>query len=174
MSPIAGTAPVHRLTQCWRRRPSSQRARRPAAGRGSVQLDRCCAAGYVATITDLVAKRGRFHSRRNIIFGTNNDFRKAINPFLSFHGRFGRGSAASQRAIALAFISRSIPRLRIWRSRRWTTRAVCGGRAIRKQSSPGPRPATIHEEFRSMRSHRLPYLSVNTATMPYSSGLGSS
>ncbi len=36
MSPIAGTAPVHRLTQCWRRRPSSRRARRPAAGRGSV------------------------------------------------------------------------------------------------------------------------------------------
>ena len=31
MSPIAGTAPVHRLTQCWRRRPSSRRERRPAA-----------------------------------------------------------------------------------------------------------------------------------------------
>ena len=43
-----------------------------------------------------------------------------------------------------------------------------------KRSPPTPQPSTPHEELGSMRSHRFPYLSVNTATVPYAACLGSS
>ena len=43
-----------------------------------------------------------------------------------------------------------------------------------KRSSPMLQPPTPHKELGSMRSHRFPYLSVNTATVPYASRLGSS
>ena len=46
--------------------------------------------------------------RRNIIFCVHRDFRKAIRPLFSFHGRLGPGLVVSQRATALAFISRLI------------------------------------------------------------------
>ena len=45
---------------------------------------------------------------RNIICGTHSVPRKAIKPLFAFHGRSGPGCAASQSAIALAFISISI------------------------------------------------------------------
>ena len=45
---------------------------------------------------------------RNIISYHQSATRKAISPFLSFHGRSGPDCAASQSAIAFAFISRSI------------------------------------------------------------------
>ena len=44
---------------------------------------------------------------RNIIFRTQSDFRKAISPLSFFHGRLLTGSAASQIAVAFAFVCRS-------------------------------------------------------------------
>ena len=46
-----------------------------------------------------IAKRRRSRKHRNISFSRHNDFRKAIRPFSSFHGRSGPGSAASQSAL---------------------------------------------------------------------------
>ena len=48
------------------------------------------------------------HFLRNIICCIHSVPRKAISPLFAFHGRSGPGSAASQSAIALAFISISI------------------------------------------------------------------
>ncbi|MCY4589249.1 MAG: glutathione S-transferase [Alphaproteobacteria bacterium] len=45
---------------------------------------------------------------RNIFRNAHMALRKAMRPLSSFHGRCGPASAASQRASALAFISRSI------------------------------------------------------------------
>ena len=48
------------------------------------------------------------HCLRNIICCIHSVPRKAISPLFAFHGRSGPGSAASQSAITLAFISISI------------------------------------------------------------------
>ena len=69
---------------------------------------------YVALT--IMLRRGSFavpdmmnsHFLRNIICCIHSVPRKAISPLFAFHGRSGPGSAASQSAIALAFISISI------------------------------------------------------------------
>ena len=68
----------------------------------------CCGAKYVAVIQITAFQQRLSLSLRNIIISAHNDFRKAIKPFFSFHGRLGFFSAMSQSSNALAFISRSI------------------------------------------------------------------
>ena len=69
---------------------------------------KCCGTGYVAYSSENVAvpvmlrrsglllpTRGWSPYRRNIIFCVHRDFRKAIRPLFSFHGRLGPGLAVS-------------------------------------------------------------------------------
>ena len=68
----------------------------------------CCAPDYVAEVPIVRDARAFSGNLRNIIFRGQMEFRNAITPLSSFHGRPGPASAASHNAIALAFISRSI------------------------------------------------------------------
>ena len=84
-----------------------------AVGQGHGGGDRlllgiCCGAGYVAERRLRHARHENLPILRNISFCVHIAFRNAISPLFSFHGRSGPGSAASQSAIAFAFISRSI------------------------------------------------------------------
>ena len=69
---------------------------------------RCCGDGYVAVIQFPFDSQRNVLNLRNIFLSTYSDFKKAIKPLSSFHGRPGSGVAASHSAIALAFVSRSI------------------------------------------------------------------
>ncbi len=72
-------------------------------------LDVCCGQDYVAESRHRRTGQADPHILRNITSCNHSAPRKAISPLFSFHGRCGPGSAAaSQSAIALAFISRSI------------------------------------------------------------------
>ena len=79
---------------------------------GDAILDRllniCCGPDYGADSPDRPLGHDKWPYRRNIISYHQSATRKAISPFLSFHGRSGPDCAASQSAIAFAFISRSI------------------------------------------------------------------
>ena len=73
-----------------------------------VLLGICCGPDY-----DAERRYRRFRHQnppclRNITSFNHSAPRKAMSPLFSFHGRSGPGSAASQSASALAFISRSI------------------------------------------------------------------
>ena len=74
----------------------------------ATSLGVCCGQQYVAERLDHPATHENPRSLRNIFFCNHSASRKAISPLFSFHGRSGPASAASQSAIALAFISRSI------------------------------------------------------------------
>ena len=69
---------------------------------------RCCGGEYVAVIQFPFVSQRKALNLRNIFLSTYNDFKKAIKPLSSFHGRSGSGVTASHSAIALAFVSRSI------------------------------------------------------------------
>ena len=79
---------------------------------GDAILDRllniCCGSDYGADGPDRPLGHDKRPYLRNIISYHQSATRKAISPFLSFHGRSGPDCAASQSAIAFAFISRSI------------------------------------------------------------------
>ena len=68
----------------------------------------CCGQCYVAVRLHCVCRQEIASRGRNIIRNGYMALRKAMSPLSSFQGRCGPASAASQRARALAFISRSI------------------------------------------------------------------
>ena len=69
---------------------------------------RCCGPDYVADGPHRPAAREKLAVSGNIISFTQSAARKAISPVFALQGRSGPGSAASQSARALAFISMSI------------------------------------------------------------------
>ena len=91
-------------------RPVQQlcRAGRRTRPRARVLLGICCGPDYVAESRHRRTGHEDPCFVRNITCFNHSAPRKAISPLFSFHGRSGPGSAASQSAIALAFVSRSI------------------------------------------------------------------
>ena len=77
--------------------------------RRSPRLRRKCGGQTYVAVTSVHGATCRTNqNHRNITALSHNEFRKAITPLSFFHGRLGPGSAASQSASALAFISKSI------------------------------------------------------------------
>ena len=68
----------------------------------------CCGPGYVAGNPHGIAGHEDAPYGRNIISFCQSAVRTLMSPLLVFHGRSGPGSAASQSAMALAFVSMSI------------------------------------------------------------------